>query len=245
MRLYKKFKVFKQLRTWHNLDYIPIKLIKTQKKSWKMFLSTYKSSIQKQRMHDSMADVKPVIKSKHWDFNKKAYKNGLDIKRYYFHIFDHIIRNKTLKRIKDKECNHYKQNMFVNTLLYLFKPTLRLDILLWTLGFYNSIYEARKNILLRKILLNTNKNPHPNNTLNSGDIINIMNFSKELSFKDINSKKIYLKKKFKFFCEIDYYSKTVIVINDFIDVLQSNDNPQIFFNGLDIRKFISYLKREY
>jgi ribosomal protein S4 len=245
MRLRQKFKIFKQLKHWQNADYFPSKLFKTNKKSWKQLLSTY--NIQKNKKLIGQSDIKlnSIVKTRRWSFNRKLYKSGLEIKRYYYHIFDYIIRNKILKRIYLKQAPKYKENNFINAVLYLLKPNFRLDILLWSLGFFNSVYESRCNIFKRNILLNQNRNAQPNNILNTGDIISLIPFKKDLIFKKIISKKIYFKKQFYVFCEIDYYSKTVIIVNDISNILQSYENPQVFFKKLDIRKFVTYLKREY
>lgn len=245
MRLRQKFKIFKQLKSWKNADYFPIRLFKTNKKSWKSLLSTYSAQKNNQLIKESKVNLNSIVKVKRWDFNRKLYKNGLELKRYYYHIFDSVIRNKTLKRIHLIQSRRYNQNLFINTVLYLLKPQYRLDVLLASLGFFNSIYESRNFIFGKNVLLNSNKNPHPNNILNSGDIISLDSFNKNLTFKKINSKKIYFKKQFYLGCEIDYYTKTVVIVKDISNILQTFDNPQIFFKGLDIRKFVSYLKREY
>jgi ribosomal protein S4 len=245
MRLRPKFKIFKQLKHWKNSDYFPAKLLKTNKKSWKSLLSTYSSQKSSKLIKDSKTTLNSIVKIKRWDFNRKLYKSGLELKRYYYHIFDYVIRNKILKRIHLNQSVKYKQNNFINAVLYLLKPNFRLDILLWSLGFFNSVYESRNYIFSRNILLNANRNPQPNNILNTGDIVSLIPFRKDLSFKKISAKKIYFKKQFYLFCEIDYYTKTVIIVNDISNILQSYDNPQVFFKGLDIRKFVTYLKREY
>lgn len=245
MRLKQKFRVFKQLKHWKNADYFPTKLLKTNKKSWKTLLSTYNAQKKNQLIKESKVKLNSVIQTKRWDFNRKLYKNGLELKRYYYHIFDYVIRNKILKRIYLKEATKYKESNFINNVLYLLKPNFRLDILLWSLGFFNSVYESRKLICSRNVLLNTNKKPNPNNIVNNGDIISIVPFRKDLTFRNISKKKIFFKKQFYLFCEIDYYTKTIVVVNDISNIMQSYDNPQVFFKRLDIRRFVSYLKREY
>ena len=245
MRLKQKFKIFKQLKQWKNADYFPNKLIKTNKKSWKAVLFGYNEKKVAQLTTQCKTNLNSIVKVKRWDFNRKLYKNGLELKRYYYHIFDHIIRNKILKRIYLLESPKYKENNFINTSLYLIKPNYRLDVLLWILGFTNSVYESRNTIFRSNIQLNLNKHPNPGNILNTGDIVSISNFNKELTFKNIYQKRVYFQKQFNFFCEIDYYTKTIIITNDFSNILQTYENPQIFFKKLDIRKFVSYLKREY
>lgn len=244
MRLKQKFKIFKQLKHWKNADYYPAKLFTTTKKSWKSILSSYTLTKRNKLIKESKASLNLILKAKRWDFNRKLYKNGLELKRYYYHIFDYIIRNKTLKRNYLIESKKYKENNFINSSLYLVKPNFRLDVLLWSLGFAHSVYESRNLIFSRNLLLNQNRNPNPGNLLNTGDIISI-DFKEDLTFKKINKKKIYFKNQFSFFCEVDYYTKNVVVVSDFSNMLKSYDNPQVFFKKLDIRKFVSYLKREY
>lgn len=245
MRLKQKFKIFKQLKHWKNANYYPIKVFKTNKKSWKSLLSTYSVQKKFKLIQELPVKLNTIVKTKRWDFNRKSYKNGLELKRYYYHVFDYIIKNKHLKRIYQNYSLKYKENNFINNILYLVKPNFRIDILLWSLGFFNSVYESRNYIFSRNISLNKNFNPQPNNILKNGDIISILPFKKDLAFKKINTKKVYFKEQFFLFCEVDYYTKTVVIINDVSNIMQSYDNPQIFFKKLDIRKFISYLKREY
>lgn len=245
MRLKQKFKIFKQLKHWKNANYYPVKLFKTNKKSWKFLLSTYSAQKSAKLIQELPVKLNTIVKTKRWDFNRKLYKSGLELKRYYYHIFDYIIKNKHLKRIYQNYSLKYKESNFMNNVLYLVKPNFRLDILLSSLGFFNSVYESRNYIFSRNITLNKNFNPQPNNILKNGDIVSILPFKKDLSFKKINTKKIYFKEQFFLFCEVDYYTKTVVIVNDVSNIMQSYDNPQIFFKKLDIRKFISYLKREY
>jgi len=245
MRLKQKFKIFKQLKQWKNADYFPTKLFKTNKKSWKTLLATYSTNKNTSLINQTKISLNTIVKIKRWDFIRKTYKNGLELKRYYYHLFDYIIRNKNLKRIYLNESKKYKEDNFITTGLYLLKPLFRLDILLWSLGFFNSVYEARNSIFSKNIGLNLNKHPQPNNILTTGDIVSFLSFNKNLTFKKINQKKFFFKKHFFFFCEIDYYTKNIIIVNDFSNIIKSYDNPQIFYKKLDIRKFITYLKREY
>lgn len=244
MRLKQKFKIFRQLKTWKALDYIPTRVLASNKKSWKAFLSAYSISNSQKLIKESKISTNSIVKTRRWDFTRKLYKNGLELKRYYYHIFDHAIRNKTLKRIRLQDSKKHNENNFINTSLYLTKPNFRLDILLWVLGFSNSVYEARNLIFSRNFCLNENHNPSPNNQVCAGDLISSA-FRKNLTFKKIEKKKVDLQSKFSFFCEVDYYAKNVIITNDFSGLLKSSENPQVFHKKLDIRKFISYLKREY
>lgn len=245
MRLKSKFKILKQLKHWKNAEYYPSKLFKTNKKSWKTILSSYSDKKGLSVNSVPKLNLNSIVNVKRWDFNKKLYKQGLELKRYYYHIFDYIIKSKLLKKIYLNESKKFNENNFINASLYLLRPNYRLDVLLWSLGFTNSIYEARNTIFGSNVLLNSNTNPNPNNVLKTGDIVSVKSYSKKLTFKDVSQKRVYFQKQFNFFCEIDYYSRTLIVTHDFSNIIQSYDNPQVFFKKLDIRKFVSYLKREY
>src|SRR5690348_3613816 len=107
MRLKQKFKIFKQLKQWKNADYFPSKLFKTNKKSWKSLLLSYNEKKVVKLGTQSRTNLNSIVKIKRWDFNRKLYKNGLELKRYYYHLFDYIIRNKILKRIYLSESKKY------------------------------------------------------------------------------------------------------------------------------------------
>lgn len=244
MRLKQKWKIFKQLKHWKTLDYLPIKIFISNKKSWKTLLATYTKTKANSLIKEAKLSTNSNVNIRRWDFNRKSYKNGIELKRSFYHLFDSSIRNKVLKRIWLYDSKKYKENNFINTSLYLVKPYFKLDILLWFLGLANSIYEARTLILTKGVCLNSNRNPNPNNQVKTGDIIS-MQFNKNLTFKKIDLKKLIFKNKFNFFCEVDYYTKNIFIISDFLNMLKSYENPQVFYKKIDIRKFVSYLKREY
>ena len=250
MRLKPKFKIFKQLKYWPSIDYFPKKLFTTKKKSWRILFSSYKQKFRlkknKKQIHKNFKITpKPAIQLRRWSYQRNFYKQGLLVKRLYYHTFNSNIKNKILNQRYLNATLKYNQNLFINSMIYFIKPNFKLDILLWVLGFFHSTYEARNSIFYKNIILNTNKMPHPNNMLFAGDIISIIPFKKNLTFKNIIQKKIVLQVKFNFFCEVDYYTKTIILINDFSNTLQSAENPQLFFKKIDVRNFISYLKREH
>lgn len=246
MRLKQKFKIFKQIKNWKKLDYFPSQLLKTNKKSWQLLLASYNKVKAKLLLQESINTLSTIIKTKRWDLNRKAYKKGLDLKRLYYHFYNFSVKNKYLKKNYFLNAKKYKQNLFVNTSLLLLKPKFRLDILLWSLGFFNSIYESRNFIYNKYIILNSINYTQVNKIVNIGDIITVnLKPTKHLNFKENNSKKIMISKNFNFFCEIDYYTKNIIIINSFSNIIKTYDNPQIFYKKLNILKLISYLKCEY
>lgn len=245
MRLRQKYKLFKQLKTWKLFNYIPNKLLSTNKKSWKALLATYSEKKLTSLHLKNQTKLMTAVKIKRWDFNRKSYKQGLEQKRYYYHLFDSIIRNKILKKFYSKLSHKYNNSLFVNNIIYLLQPMYRLDVLLWALQFNNSVYESRKIIFNNEVLVNKHLKVHPNKMLTTGDIIQFSRFNKNLTLTNISRKTKQIQHVLNLFCEIDYYTKSIIIVKDIKDVITSHDNPQIFFNKLNIQKFISHLKREY
>jgi len=245
MRLKAKYKVIKQLKNWKNLDTFPKKLVQTNKKSWKAYTSSFTLDKCKNLIVENSNKLIQLVPARRWEFSKKTYKNGLELKRYYYHLFDFAIRNKVIKTNIHLLSKKYKQSLYLGSLLYLVKPYFRADILLWSIGLLNSVYEARNYIFNKKILLNQQIKFHPNYILKSGDLLTFKFFNENLTFKKIMLKKIVCSPQFFFFCEIDFYAKNLIIVNDLTNLRKSYDNPQVFYKKVDIRRFLTYLKSEY
>jgi len=245
MRLRQKYKLFKQLKQWKMFKYIPQKLLLTKKKLWKTLLANYSDKKLKLLHLKAQNKLNTSVKIKRWEFNRKSYKQGLDQKRYYYHMFDSAIKNKLLKNYYFKLSQKYNNSLFINNVIYLLQPVYRIDILLWLLRFTNSIYEARNIVFNKRILLNNNHKLHPSRSLVTGDIIQVKSFNKDLVFDKLSKKQKELQMSLNLFCEIDYYTKSIVIVKDVKDVITSYDNPQIFFNKINIKRLISHLKREY
>ena len=245
MRIKLKFQKFKQLKNWKILNYIPLKILNSKKKIWKAKAISidkqYKSSILK----NNTVSLNIISPTKKWEFNSKNYKIGLDLKRYFYHLFDNGIRNKILKNYFLNLTKKYNQNIFINFSIFLLKPNYQLDILLSTIGFFKSIYESRKYILNKRIKLNEKFNSNPRYQVKLGDIITFNDYNIKILKNNLKKKNLILNKQFFTFCEIDFYNKNLIIISDFLENIHSYENPQLFFKKFDIKKFITYLKREY
>lgn len=245
MRLKLRNKIYKQVKNWKFLDFIPTKLLKSKKKLWKNLFITFspnKTANLNTYYKLKMGLISPI---QQWNFIKKAYKLGLETKRIYYHIFNYTIRNKILKNTYFNEIKKFKNNLFINSSIFLLKAVFRLDILLWLIGFFNSVYEARKYISLNFITLNETRNSNPCYEVKTGDILNFKSYNNLLNFGNILNKKISIRTHYFGFCELDLYTKSLIIITDYTNIIKSYDNSQIFFKKIDIRKFITYLKKEY
>jgi ribosomal protein S4 len=247
MRLKPKLKILRQINQYTSLEKYPSRLIKSNKKSWKAFVKRCSRLVKHKNFTKSLySQPYNSVSIKQWVYLNKLYSTGLKTKRVFYHIFDYGIRNSYLKRISNNLLSKSKKSLLVSYFYLLLKPSYRLDILLTLLGFSNSIYEAKNLINYQYVQLNTSINRvYPAYETKLGDIIQIPHFLKQKSFSDLLSKQIKLKKSLNLFCEVDYYTKTIIIIHSFQEVLKSHVNPQVFFKKFDIRIFLTYLKREY
>jgi ribosomal protein S4 len=247
MRLKPKLKILKQIKQTTSLEKYPASLFKSNKKSWKAFLKKcYRLSKTKNFKKALYIHPSNSVSIKQWVYLNRMYKTGLNVKRIYYHFFDYGIRNSYLKRVHSTLTKKSKGSLLISYLYILLKPCYRLDILLSLVGLASSIYEAKKLINYSYIQLNGSASRiYTAYEAKLGDIIQIPYFSKQKTFTNLTKKYIKLKKLINLFCEIDYYTKTIVIINAFHEILQSHVNPQIFFKKFDIRVFLTYLKREY
>ena len=116
----------------------------------------------------------------------------------------------------------------------LIKPLYRVDVLLWRLGFFPSIRSAQQQLKKKGFYLNKAKLSF-NSFLKRGDILKLDSpfFNKDIFFKN---------NFFLSFCEIDYYTGTIVILKNYNQLL-NKDFALIFRNNIDLRSFIYYLKR--
>ena len=95
----------------------------------------------------------------------------------------------------------------------------RIDIILYNLQFFVSLYETRQYIKNGFVLVNNKVIHSENNNIKSGDII-------FLSKKIIIKPKI-LNKELKFsFLEVDYYTQIVVILKN----IKNFNHKDIFYN---------------
>lgn len=186
MRKFKKYNLYSKII----INSFFLRILKFKRMKWK------KSQLRliKKKSWIFLFNFKNLLtKIKIWGRVKKSFKNSLYQKNYLRCRFDSNIK------------------LSKNLIFTLLKYQLKIDILLWFLGFFFSIYETKKNIFLGNILVNSKICFNTKKLLKRGDIITF----KQINFKiNLNRK---TKEIFSSFLEIDYYTKTIVIVEDFFN----------------------------
>ena len=120
----------------------------------------------------------------------------------------------------------------------LIKQFFKPEILLAKLNFFSSVDEAVQAMSNGNVLINSIKKK-PNYFLKKGDIITF-NFKEKCSLnKEILNKKFFFKKSLFSFLEIDFFTKTIIVLKDVSDISNNDINLfiPIFLNIQHLKDF--------
>lgn len=196
-----------------------------------------------------------------WKRLQKSYKTGLFINNSFKSRFG---KSFCLKDFK-KELGFKKEILY----RFLAKPLFKLDILLWKLNFFPSVRAAHQFIKSKNVSLNGLSIERPV-FLKKGDIIKLKDFQKINSVFNFKSKSFFMYKKnvlslkkktlleknraklislkstlffnnfLLSFCEVDYYTKTVIIIKDFL-VFSRQDFALILRDRINLSDFMYYL----
>jgi ribosomal protein S4 len=136
---------------------------------------------------------------------KRYFKNQLQTKKYVLSLFNNSFFAKGTKNTRLK-----KELM----LSYLVKPLYKLDVLLWYLDYVSSSFEARQSINNSAVLVN-NKSVKSNYCVKKGDIISILTKTSDFTMKSSS----YIPNNMQLcFLEIDYYSNTIIIVKDLLEL---------------------------
>jgi len=228
MRKFSKYKIFNISRNL--IKKIPLRILKFRRPKW-VFLQKSLTRKNKQRQLINPFLIKNSYKS--WERVKKYYKKGLQNKNLLYSIYNNSIKFKTLKKKISKKA--LKKEIILN---YLIKPQYKIDILLWNLYFFSSIYHARQKISNKQVLVN-NLSVKSNTFLQKGDIITFKSWNKKNDlFFNRFLKKYSLNEKFFPFLEVDYYTKTIIIIKNFDEL--SFEDLQILITDFVHLKSLSY-----
>lgn len=203
MRKINKFKNFSSINLYTRK--FPNKLSTFYRSKWQNLKTTLKSLTNNRKFVDPFIVKVPLHSLTRLN---KNYQFRLDAKRALLSLFD----NNFVKNIK--LFNKSKKNL-VNKFLIL--PLYRVDILLWYLHIFPSVYTSRQYINSGALKVN-NIVVKPNFILKKGDIIFVCD---SLSGKyDINYfSNIYFDNTlFLTFIEVDFYSKTITVIKDLDEI---------------------------
>lgn len=171
--------------------------------------------------------IVPIFKR--WLKGNKIYKDSLFLKRSFNRLFNYRFSVPYLKK------NLYCKNAIR---AFLIKPIFKIEILLWKLKIYKSVREAQKNIIKNIISINNKTKFKSFYYLKKGDIIDFscvnLGFIKR-SF--IQNQELFFP-----FCEIDFYSGTIIIVKD-LNELTEQDLLLMLNQHVDIQPFVQYLKR--
>ena len=167
-------------------------------------------------------------KGRKWKKLIKAYKSGLTIKQSLSYFFGDVINTSFLKKL-------LLIKKVPLALLFLFKPLLRLDTLLWKLNFFPSFRSVKQFIFSGRIKVNNLiiKNPI---FLKKGDIISIDN----LKFK--RKHPFFLKNFYLSFCEIDAYSNSILILKDMYN-LNEKDICHFFRENIELKQVLYYIRK--
>jgi len=202
------------------------KILRFKRSKWK---STKRSLKQWKNWKLKIFDLKKVsVKSRPFPKVRKTYSTGLMLRRSLGHYTGDSINLKFLK----KYC--YEKNP--SMLGLLIKPLYKVDILLWKLQWYKSIQEVRQDIRNRLICVNNSRLIQPC-FLERGDMITFLNDRPYI-------RNLFRVKPFFYsFCEVDYYSQTIIIIKNQKDFL-SRDILLLFKKNVNVKHLFYYLRKK-
>jgi hypothetical protein len=190
MRTFKKYKSWSKIKGG---SFFPLRILKFKKTKWK---KTKKNLLRIKSSSFFFDHTTDVIQTKTWGRIKSYYKNkilfALNLKQRY----DYKPQNQTLfSHQKDFYLKNYIENEY------------RVDLLLYTLNFFSSIYEARQHIKNGFVLINNRINRSDRLIMSKGDILVVLRRKNKLPQR--------VKKEFKFsFLEVDYYTQTIVILKN-------------------------------
>lgn len=242
MRLRSKYKIYTQSSA--TLIKYPQRIFNFRRSKWKKLQnkllraqqSLFYSATKKKRLKTANSSFFDNFLNKvpyrFWQKLRGHYKKGLQIKNNIRKLFDDNVHHQFFKKTLTSKKNHYLKDVILLTLV---KPLFKIDILLWNLNFYASSYQARQAVNNKQIFVN-NKHVNGNYYLKKGDVVCI-----ESSF--LLSTILFKKSLHNFFLtfvEIDYYTKTVVIVKD-LNELSFEDLYIVILHFFDLKKFRDYL----
>jgi ribosomal 50S subunit-recycling heat shock protein len=233
MRFLNKYKNFSKLDRI-SFSQIPLRIMRFKRPKW---VRLQKQLLNTQRAELSFFNPLTLKTSfKQWDKSKNYYKSGIQIKKKLMTLFDSAVNiNSVKKQILTKK--NKSKEIFLHGFL---KHEFRADILLWRLNFFSSSFAARQSINECEIKLN-NKNFLCNKILKKGDLISFHSYKSNSNFH-LNSilNKIYSNPRFCSFVEVDFYTKTIIIVKD-LEELTQDDFNFLINEYFDLKKFRDYI----
>ncbi len=211
------FKIYSKTKSIKEV--FPLKILKFKRAKWLKIKKNFAKTLNRKKFSNTN---KIKIRFLSYKRKKQNFKNNLKSKQLLYQIFLDSFNFKLFRKIVLSEKK--RKNIKLNVLLSLFlKIEYRIDVALSKLFFFSSLLEARNYIKNGNVLVN-NKKVVQNYFLKEGDVVQIKNDSLNSTKKILsrNKKTSY----FHTFFEIDYYTKTFIVLKNFINL--SNLDTSLF-----------------
>lgn len=158
---------------------------------------------------------------------KMLYKFSLTLKKSVFKFHDNSLSLKFYKNQK------HLSRQPLNKLLV--KPLLNLEVFIWKLSFFSSVRAVRQEIKKGNVLVNGIPVKY-SIILKKGDIVKI------LSINSLDSSKFIKRNFYANFCEVDFYTRTVILLRDSKNFYQK-DLSFAIREQFKTNRFLYYLKK--
>lgn len=216
MRTVAKYKFLKK----QLLDRAPVRILKFKRSRW----VKSKKLIQK---INTLSKKKSKIKLKTIAGVFVSNRALPKIKSYYSERIATKITFKQLFDLRGKITTIRNHPLDFDVVLnrILVKQYFKPEILLYKLNFFSSISEAVQFLSTGKVLINL-QIKKPNFFLKGGDIItfNCSSFDNFFKKKKIITNQIFLKKSLFSFLEVDFLTKTIIILKDSSDISSKDYN---------------------
>jgi ribosomal protein S4 len=202
MSVFLKYKQIPKLRSFQ-YNFPKNRILKFKKGKWKF--------LKKQVLRRGFKKIKfynfsKILVRKRRFEKLNYYRFGLNFKISYLYFFNHGLSLKNLKAFA-KEKNRFEA--------FFVKPFFKLDILLWKLKFFTSVREAQQYITNNFVLVN-GAHSSQIKQVQKGDVIT-------LTTKLKSNRGVFNSQSFLFaFCEVDYYTKTVVILKDFKNCIKQD-----------------------
>ena len=233
MRLSLRYRIFKKSNT--SLKKFPLRILNFNRPKWKLIQQKLNS---KQNFRVKFIRHLQVLRKSLYFYERisRSFKSRLFLKNNFNKDFDNSITNAFFKKhltISDQKSR--KMAFLVNLIL----PHFRIDVLLCNLNLFLTVYQARQSLNNNEIKVN-GKFVFGNYFLKKFDIIS---FTKNIPSTLISREKIVSKYSsnnyFFSFVEIDFYTKTIVILKDFNSLVDS-EVSFLVSDRVDIKKFKDY-----
>jgi len=194
----------------------PLKLNQFKHSKW----SFIKNALKKIKKKNFTNFFKLSKKLKFLIKKKKIFKTNLIYTKNIKLLLDNSIKLRKIKKSINLEKDLNFRNIFKKILI---KSEYRIDVLLYRLKIFNNIFDARKYISTKGVLIN-NELIYFNKTLKKGDLLNFekLLYSLKKNIK-VNVESPYILP----FIEVDFYTSQLIIIKNLSEL--SEEDLLLFF----------------